>query len=374
MQLPLQNFSTLVANAAAAVQGAAEQLIDLTVGSVLRAVLEANASLALWMQWLIVLVLQTTRAATSTGVDLDTWMADFALTRLPASAAAGQVQFSRFEPTASALVPAGTQVRTADGSQTFTVGVDTTNPLSQASLNGYLLPAATASASVPITAVVAGSAGNVLAGSITLIAAALPGIDTVANAALTTGGLDAESDAALRARFQLYIAALSRGVPAAIGSAVTSVQQGLSYAVLENTAPDGVPMPGVFVVAVDDGSGTPPQSLLDQVAQAVEPVRPVGTSFSVVPPTLVAATVSMVLAVQPAYDPAVVIAAVQNALLLFINALPVGAALPYSRLAQIAYDASPGVTNVSAIGLNGTTNDLVPGAAGVVRTSAVLVN
>jgi hypothetical protein len=46
MQLALQNFSTLVQNMAAAVQSSAAQLIDLTIGSTLRAVLEANASLA----------------------------------------------------------------------------------------------------------------------------------------------------------------------------------------------------------------------------------------------------------------------------------------------------------------------------------------
>lgn len=67
MQLSLQNFTTLMQNMAAAVQSASAQLLDLTVGSTLRAVLEANASVALWMQWLILLVLQTTRAATSTG-------------------------------------------------------------------------------------------------------------------------------------------------------------------------------------------------------------------------------------------------------------------------------------------------------------------
>jgi hypothetical protein len=50
MQLPLQNFSTLVSNAAAAVQGAAAQLLDLSVGSALRAVLEASASVSLWLQ------------------------------------------------------------------------------------------------------------------------------------------------------------------------------------------------------------------------------------------------------------------------------------------------------------------------------------
>ncbi len=87
MQLSLQNFSSLVQTMAASVQAASRQLLDLTVGSVLRAVLEANASIALWMQWLILQVLQMTRAATSTGADLDSWMADFAL--VPAAGGPG---------------------------------------------------------------------------------------------------------------------------------------------------------------------------------------------------------------------------------------------------------------------------------------------
>lgn len=102
MQLQLQTFATLVGNAAAAVQGGARALVDLTVGSTLRALLEANASVALWMQWLILQVLQATRAATSAGADLDSWMADFTVVRLPATAARGQVSFSRFVPFAPA--------------------------------------------------------------------------------------------------------------------------------------------------------------------------------------------------------------------------------------------------------------------------------
>ena len=127
MNLQLMTFSSLVETAAAAVQGSAKQLLDLTVGSALRAILEANASIALWLQWLIVLVLQTTRAATSTGSDLDSWMADFSVTRQSAVAATGSVTFSRFTDTASALVPVGTQVRTTDGTQTFNVAEDDSN-------------------------------------------------------------------------------------------------------------------------------------------------------------------------------------------------------------------------------------------------------
>ncbi len=98
MQLSLQTFTTLVQGMAAAVQAAAAQLLDLTVGSTLRAILEATASIALWMQWLILQVLQMTRAATSSGADLDSWMADFSLTRLPARPASERSLFPDLIP------------------------------------------------------------------------------------------------------------------------------------------------------------------------------------------------------------------------------------------------------------------------------------
>ena len=95
MALNLLSFNTMVSNGAAAMQSACSSLLDLTVGSVLRAILEASASVGLWMQWLILKVLAMTRAATSTGEDLDSWMADFDLARLPGVAATGSVTFSR---------------------------------------------------------------------------------------------------------------------------------------------------------------------------------------------------------------------------------------------------------------------------------------
>jgi uncharacterized phage protein gp47/JayE len=374
MQLPLQNFSTLVSNAAAAVQGAAAQLLDLSVGSALRAVLEASASVSLWLQWLIVLVLQTTRAATSTGPDLDTWMADFSVTRLPASTAAGEVQFSRFAPTASALVPVGTPVTTADGTQTFAVVADPTNAAWQASLNGYLLAAGVASVSVPVQALVAGSAGDVQAGSITLIGAAVSGIDTVANAAPMAGGLDAESDAALRARFQLYLESLSRATPLAIGSAVLASRQGLAYSISENVTPGGAPMMGSFVVTVDDGSGYPPGSVLTGAANAIEAVRPVGTTFAVQPPNVQSVAVSLGVTTVASYDPAAVAAAVTSAITSFIDALPIGATLPYTRLLQVAYDASPGVANATGLLVANGVADISAGPSGVIKAASVTVS
>lgn len=373
MQLQLRTFDQIVASAAAAVQAAAGTVLDLTVGSVLRAVLEANAGLGLWMQWLVLLVLQTTRAATSSGGDLDSWMADFSLSRLPASPAAGSVTFARFSPVTSALVPAGTVVRTLDGSQSFAVTADTTNLAWSAAQNGFVLAPGVASVTVPVVASVAGSAGNVLAGAVGLIAAALPGVDTVANAAAMAGGLDGESDAALRARFASYIASLSKATDAAVGYAVASVQQGLQYTIQENTNGSAY-QPGCFVVTVDNGTGAPPAALLAAVGSAVNAVRPVGSLWTVQPPVVNTANVSLTIATPASASHAMVAAQVAAAVTAFVNALPVGAALPWSRLAQVAYDASASVQNVTAVLLNGATADIVPGPSGVVKAGSVVVS
>ena len=175
MQLPLQDFTALVRTQAAAVQGAARELIDLSVGSVLRAVLEANASVGLWVQWLIVEVLATTRAATSAGLDLDSWVADFGLARLPGIPAIGLATFSRATTGLSSVVPVGALVKTGTGTDalTFAVTADAGNPAWTGA--GYSLPANQLAVVAPVTALAAGRAGNVRAAEMRLLASAIPG-------------------------------------------------------------------------------------------------------------------------------------------------------------------------------------------------------
>ncbi len=219
--LNTQDFPTLVENMAAAAQGAAQQVLDFTIGSILRAVVESVAGVALFLQSLVLQVLTLTRASTSQGPDLDSWMADYGLTRLPAVAASGTVTFSRFTPTLQAVVPVGAQVITADGSETFAVTLDATNAAYSAALGGYVLAPGVASVNVTVAANSPGSAGNVVSGAISFIGTAIPGVDTVTNAAAFTNGLDAESDAALRLRFVAYIASLSKATKGAVGYAST---------------------------------------------------------------------------------------------------------------------------------------------------------
>ena len=373
MNLNLQNFPTLVQNMAAGVQGAASTLIDLTVGSVLRAVLEANASLALWLQWLIVQVLSVTRAATSTGADLDSWMADYSVVRLPAVAATGAVTFARFTTGLAAVIPLGTQVRTTDGSQSFTVTADPTNPAWSAGSNGYLVGARTGAVTVPVQAVTAGSAGNVQSGGITMMAAAISGIDTVVNALSYINGMDAESDASLRGRFQNWAASLSRATPLAIRAAAAGVQQNVVTAIAEDVDTSGNPRMASFVLTVDDGTGHPAASLLANVAAAVEQVRPVGITYAVQPPAVLGAAITLTLAVA-GNNKNTLIGPVALAITQFVDALPIGASLPVSRIATLAYGVDQSIVNVTGLTVNGSTADLVPPWNGVVKATSVTVD
>ncbi len=375
MQLSLQSFTTLVGNMGATAQGACAELADLTVGSVTRALLEAAASVALWLQYLILQVMTMCRLATSSGTDVDSWVGDFGLSRLPGTDATGAVTLACFAyASQSATVPVGTLVRTSDGTLGFAVTEDDSNPAWSAAAGAYVRPAGSASITIPVQCTTTGQSGNVQAGTVNLLAQSLTGVDTVSNALPFTGGVDAESDASLKARFVPFINSRSRATLTAIGSAIAGVQQGLTFAIQENVDTAGNTRPGFFVVVVDDGTGSPAASLLASVSNAVDAVRPVGTGFVVVGPTLLPVTITMTLAIQSGADGASIRSAAAAAITAYVKALPVATSLAFSRVAGLAYGVDPAVVNVLGLAINGGTAD-VGGAAGtVVRVSSITVS
>jgi hypothetical protein len=369
-----KSFTQLVTDFATSVQARSAVLADFSVGSVLRALAETTASVVVWLQGLILLLLATTRAATSSGPDLDTWMADYNFFRLPAATATGLVTFARFTPTAQAIVPVGAVVQTADGTLRYLVAVDTTNSAYSAALGGYVIPAGTASLSVPVAATSAGSAYNVIAGAISVLAQAVQYVDTVSNPLASTSGADAETDSAFRARFVTYIASLSRATKAAILSAVLSLKVGATAVLVENADYNGTFHPGFFYAVVDDGSGTPGSTFLASASNAIDVVRPFTVSFGVFAPITLNANVAMSAAIASGYDPVLTKASVRSAVLAYLAGLSLGQSLNYTRLLQIAYDASPGVTNITGLTVNGGTADLIASAQQRILAGTVTVS
>jgi uncharacterized phage protein gp47/JayE len=372
MQLPVQTFSTYVEQMAATLQGTSSALIDLTVGSVLRALLEACASVALWLQWMILQVLSVTRAATSAGTDLDSWMADFQFFRLPASFAAGTVTLSRFSVGSQAVVPVGTVVRVQGGTQTFAVTAQPTNPAWNGA-NGFTIPIGISSIDVPVLCVQTGAIGNVQAGAIDLLATSIPGVDSVINALPTVGGMDPESDAAFRSRFTLYINSRSLATDLAVQNELASLQQGLRYNILENQTFNGTYQIGNFAIILDDGTGSPSPTLLSNAVTAVNTVRPIGSTYSVNPPVITSASINMAIETSDAYTLQAVSNNIQTEILAWIASLPIGGTLAVSKLEAIAHATDPSVVSVTSTTINGATMDLTALPNSIISPLSVVV-
>jgi uncharacterized phage protein gp47/JayE len=368
LALSLQSFSQMLRNSAAAAQGSCAQLLDLTTGSVIRALLEANASLGLWMQWLILQVLATTRLSTSTGVDVDSFVGDYTLQRLPGVAASGTVILSRFSAVGSSLVTPGVTVTTSDLSQSFAVTADTSDSNWNIALGGYLVSDGVPSITVPVQAVTVGSGGNVQVSTITLLGTGVPGIDTVANPVAFSNGADVESDSQLKARFANYIASLSKATLLAIAYAISQVQQGLSWFINEN-----FPSVGHFSVTVDDGTGDPPDTLLSLVYAAIDQVRPIGSTFSVTGPGIVVIDISASIIAAPNVNQPSLFGPIISALDAYLDTLPIGTDVSYSRIITVIYAAVTGIQNVTNLQINGATSDIAIGPSGVAKAGTVVL-
>lgn len=395
MQLTLLTFDQVVAMMVAAIQATAAAggfTISMNQGSAMLAFVRAMAGVYLWLQWLIVQVLSAATLMTAAGSDVDTFCAQFGCLRLAGTAASGQIVLSRYVTTSNAIVPVGATVKTTDGSQSFAVLADPTNPAWQAASGTYpngsfLIAAGTASITVTCANSVVGVAGNIFAGAIGLVASVIPGVDTVTNSIAFTNGMNAETDAAYKARFGLFLPALAKSTPIAIESAVLGVSQNLTCAVLNCVATIGGPTAyGFGVIAVDDGSGATPSALLAAIgaAAAGPSIVPLGASVSVVQASVVYATVELTIICATAAVKMASLPIVQNAIASYVGSLavatmpaagaPPNGLLAYNKLSQIVFAASSSVLNISSLTLNGGTADIGGSPGTVVRLSSVTVN
>jgi uncharacterized phage protein gp47/JayE len=183
-------------------------------------------------------------------------------------------------------IPSGTVVQTVGGTQFQT-------------LTNTTLPKGSTSVTAVVSAVVAGTAGNVPAGAISQIASALPYPLQVTNAAPTVGGTLAETPAQTMTRFAAVVGSIGLATPVAIangciGVSVAGSSEAVQYATVYEPwitqADAGLTTltPG-FQVFVDNGSGSASSNLLLAVqavldgnqATGQEGFRPAGVPYSV---------------------------------------------------------------------------------------------
>jgi hypothetical protein len=376
MNLNLRNLQTMLSSMAAAAQAQCVTLLDLSFGSPVRAVLYAVATQFSWQQNNINLLLATTRLATCSGSDVDSFVGDYGLFREAGTFATGAVTLARFVPASSATVLVGDTVRTGDGSYTWTITADSTNPIWSASTGtsgGYIIPLGTASATVPIVAQIVGVGPNCIAGAISLMGSSIANVDTVSNALAIENGANPQSDASLKIGFVSYIAALTRGTLQACINAVNSVQSDVSCEIEENVDEAGNARPGHFVVYVDNVSGSPSPALLSTIYAAVDAVRPVCSTFSVQPAQAPSLSIALTVSVNTG-TVASLAAAIQQAISVYVDAVGVGGIVSLFGIMQSTAAVSTSITNVSGVSINGYNTDYVSGATASPKAGTVTVS
>lgn len=364
MPLQTRDYDQIIQDQATATQAAATRkmgkLLNFSVGATLRALIESNAGIALWLLGELVKLLETTRLATSEGNDVDTFINDFDLERAQASKASGNVTFSRNISDNDAVIDIGKEVQATLSNIKYIVIADTTNPLFDELKQQYIIPAGTESGDVKIEAVLAGSTGNAAANTITVISQPIRYIDFVTNALPFENGFDAEDDEEAKAHFVDYINSLSKATKLAIEEAIEEIQEGIQYFVQENKDYTTQQLQlGYLYVVIDDGTGSPPPELLATVTQVVERVRGFTTYFEVKAAIPATADVNGTAKIDISkYDVDEVKEAIEEALTTYINSLGIGNTLYYTRLIQVIYDAHVAIQDVTNVLLNGGTSDL----------------
>lgn len=178
------------------------------------------------------------------GAALDRLVFDhYGLTRKPAAAALGSVQFtSAGGATAAFAIPAGTRLQTADGTAYVTTEA-AAFPL-----------AGLGPVTVAVRSVLAGAAQQAKVGTITSLLSQLtgaPGDLAVTNAVATAGAADEESDDSLRDRARRFFTTARRGTRAAIEAAALAVPGVVRASAIETLDGYGRPTKSAQLVVAD---------------------------------------------------------------------------------------------------------------------------
>lgn len=374
--MPLQTiaFDDLVQQMVAELTSNTSGITNVTPGSVSLALMKAAAGAGMSLQQLIAYIYSTERLATCQSyADAVSFVGDYGMAPIPAFSALGALTCSRTITGAEQLVQVGSLVQTKINSIQFAVVADATQSAWDPVRSVYVFSPLVNSIAITVQATPAftGSIGNVAIGTATQIISGFSGVNSVTNAQAFVSGSDAETLAAIKARFPLYLKSLKTSNVASVQNAIQGVQAGLSYQIIQYLKFDGAAFPSGFTVVVDDGSGNASLQFLNAVYAAVDAIRAAGNQFAVAKPTNVPIAITVTgLTVTPGSSAALVQQNIINALTLLVNKYGVG--FP-ARIADVAATttAVPGTYAYTSITINGSALDAAITTTQLARISSV---
>lgn len=202
-------FETIAGSIINFFAGNNSKLTDLNVGSRLRTIFEA---VAIELEQIYYQLFIGITDGIKTAV-----YDSFSFPLLQSRAASGTVRFSRTTaaPVGGVTIPSGTQVSTAGSSESPAVAYQTVDTV--------VIPEGATFIDALVVATTDGSIGNAPAGTVTVLIGSPAGVSAVTNQAAFFTGRDLETDSERQARFQTFIANLSRSTLGAIETAALAV-------------------------------------------------------------------------------------------------------------------------------------------------------
>lgn len=296
---------------------------DFTDGSQIQTMIQV-ASRALYSPWyMLEQLVELFFVMTTDGPFLDLRVEERGVTRKPGVASAGNITFTR--TTASpvgTLVPSGTVFSTLDGLVEVTTTAD----------DNLAVGWETGQASVNGTAV--GVLGNLAAGTALQVAGpSVTGLQTIAvGPGALTGGVDAETDDQMRARYLQVVQNPVDGGTAADYKIWADEVTGITNVSVFPLARGN----GTVDIVVSNG-GIPDAATVTSVQNVINTNRPVGADAQAKAPT--AHPVDVTITVTPAtgYLFATVQTSVTQAIQNYLSTVPIGGTVRIAAIQDVAY-------------------------------------
>lgn len=292
--------------------------------------------------------------------DLDRYALDrYQLSRKGASPARGSVRIFRTATTAGAgVVPIGTKMVTNVGSEYITT---TTASFGASDLTS----------SANVRAVEAGKLPQVGANAIVRFSNPAGLFDAslqVINDAPTAGGEDAEDDDTFRARIRDFWKSARRGVLAAIEFGALTVEGVVSAQAIEVLTVGAAPARLVNLF-ISDSTGVASDALAQEVRSALDDFRAGGIQVLISTSLPLIVDVQLRLSFRANVDTLTLTDNVRNAVVAFINSLPVNGALYVGQLFSVLQRFAEDGLIVNQGSLVSPVGDLIPATGQTIRTT-----
>ena len=195
-------------------------------------------------------------------------------------------------------------------------------------------------ADVPARATDGGAAGNVIPGTVTVMAVAPVGVMSCTNPAAFSGGTDREDDESLRARILDSFRVLPNGANAAYYRQVALADEEVAAAEVVSR-PRGV---GTVDVVVSARAGQPDAALLERLQKTLDAQREIAVELSVIAPQVIPVSLAVEIAPADGYEVDEVAARVEAALRRHFDGSLLGKSQLLVKLGSIVYGCE-GVEN-----------------------------